>query len=255
VLILGGFLITEEAYQPMCSWLRQQTQQPVELVPANRFDWLLTSWAWGWRRLLDRAAAQAEALAARSATGKVTLIGHSSGGVMLRLFLADEAFAGRTYNGKRWTDRLYTLGSPHTAVRATPLRQMVDRRYPGACFADQVHYISVAGALAEADGSALSQRMAPGSYQAIAGRRDLEGDGLVPVQSALLRGSEPLAPVGMARLRWCSSGGGAEGEPVAQLRSKRSRLGIRAMAARMPRARINRAGTRAAPTRSSLAYW
>jgi hypothetical protein len=198
VLILGGFLITEEAYQPMCSWLREQTQQPVELVPANRFDWLLTSWAWGWRRLLDRAAAQAETLAARSATGKVTLIGHSSGGVMLRLFLADEAFAGRTYNGKRWADRLYTLGSPHTAVRATPLRQMVDRRYPGACFADQVHYISVAGALAEADGSALSQRMAPGSYQAIAGRRDLEGDGLVPVQSALLRGSELITLPGVA---------------------------------------------------------
>jgi hypothetical protein len=117
---------------------------------------------------------------------------------MLRLFLADEAFAGRTYNGKRWTDRLYTLGSPHTAVRATPLRQMVDRRYPGACFADQVHYISVAGALAEADGSALSQRMAPGSYQAIAGRRDLEGDGLVPVQSALLRGSELITLPGVA---------------------------------------------------------
>jgi len=30
---------------------------------------------------------------------------------------------------------------------------MVALRYPGAYFADQVHYISVAGALAEADGS------------------------------------------------------------------------------------------------------
>ena len=127
VLILGGFLITEEAYQPMCSWLQQHTQQPVELVPANRFDWLLTSWAFGWRRLLDRVAAQAEVLSARSATGKVTLIGHSSGGVMLRLFLADTPFAGRRYDGKRLADRLYTLGSPHTALRATPLRQMVDR--------------------------------------------------------------------------------------------------------------------------------
>ena len=198
MLILGGFLITEEAYQPMCSWLRQHTQQPVELVPANRFDRLLTSWAFGWRRLLDRVAAQAEALAKGSATGKVTLIGHSSGGVMLRLFLADDAFAGRVYNGKRWADRLYMLGSPHTAVRATALRQMVDRRYPGACFADQVHYISVAGALSAADGSALSQRMAPGSYQAIAGCRDLEGDGLVPVQSALLRDSEPITLPGVA---------------------------------------------------------
>jgi len=198
VLILGGFLITEEAYQPMCSWLRQHTQQEVELVPANRLDWLLTSWAWGWRRLLDRVAERAEALAARSPTGRVTLIGHSSGGVMLRLFMADDPFEGRIYSGTRWADRLYTLGSPHTAVRATPLRAMVDRRYPGACFADRVHYIAVAGALAAGDGSGLSERMGPRSYQAIAGRTDLEGDGLVPVCSALLDGAEPITLQGVA---------------------------------------------------------
>ena len=205
VLILGGFLITDEAYQPMCSWLRQHTQQPVELVPASRFDWLLTSWAFGWRRLLDRVAARAEALAAHSATGRVTLIGHSSGGVMLRLFLADDLFAGRRYNGRQWANRLYSLGSPHTAVRATPLRQLVDRRYPGATFADTVDYVSVAGALNPGDGSALSERMASRSYQAIAGRSDLDGDGLVPVQSALLRGSEAITLPGVAH-------GGAFGE-------------------------------------------
>jgi hypothetical protein len=198
VLILGGFLITEEAYQPMCSWLQQHTQHEVELVKATRFDWLLTSWAWGWRRLLDRVAERAEVLAARSPTGRVTLIGHSSGGVMLRLFLANDPFAGRTYNGTRWVDRLYTLGSPHTAVRATPLRAMVDRRYPGARFADRVHYIAVAGALAPGEGSGLSARMGPRSYQAIAGRIDLEGDGLVPVQSALLDGAEAITLPGVA---------------------------------------------------------
>jgi hypothetical protein len=211
VLILGGFLIGAEAYQPMCSWLRDRTQQPVQSVPANRFDWLLTSWSFGWRRLLDRMALQAEALASASSTGKITLIGHSSGGVMLRLFLSDDPFAGRRYDGKRWADRLYTLGSPHTAVRATPLRAMVDRRYPGAYFADAVHYVSVAGALAPGDGTPLSQRMAPSSYRAIAGRTDLDGDGLVPVQSALLAGSEMVTLQGVAHAaafgdRWYGSG-------------------------------------------------
>ncbi len=205
VLILGGFLIGEEAYQPMCRWLQERTQQPVDLVSASRFDWLLTSWSFGWARLLDRAARQAQALAERSPTGKITLIGHSSGGVMLRLFLADEPFAGRRYNGKRWADRLYTLGSPHTAVRATPLRQMVDRRYPGAWFADAVHYIAVAGELAPEQGAPLSRRMGPRSYQAIAGRTDLAGDGLVPVPSALLQGAEPITLAGVAH-------GGAFGE-------------------------------------------
>jgi hypothetical protein len=198
VLILGGFLIAEEAYQPMGSWLRQQTHQPVAVVPANRFDWLLTSWAFGWRRLLDRVEQQAQALAEQSPTGKVTLIGHSSGGVMLRLFLADDPFAGRTYNGQRWANRLYTLGSPHTALRATALRAMVDRRYPGAFFADAVSYVSVAGDLAEVDGSALSRRMAASSYRAIAGSQALQGDGLVPVQSAHLHGSTAITLAGVA---------------------------------------------------------
>ncbi len=42
-LILGGFLITPEAYGPM--------------APASHGDWLLTSWSLGWTRLLDRVQA------------------------------------------------------------------------------------------------------------------------------------------------------------------------------------------------------
>ena len=198
ILILGGFLITEEAYQPMCRWLEQRSGQPVRLVPASRLDWLLTVGAWGWRRLLDRTAALAEELAAASPTGRITLIGHSSGGVMLRLFLGAEPFQGRIYNGVVVADRLICLGSPHTALRATPLRQMVDRRYPGACFADAVQYISVAGDLNLADGSATARRLAPGSYRAICGSEAVAGDGLVPVDSACLRGSRRLVLQGVA---------------------------------------------------------
>jgi hypothetical protein len=47
--------------------------------------------------------------------------------------------------------------------------------------------------------------MGPRSYQAIAGRTDLAGDGLVPVPSALLQGAEPITLAGVAH-------GGAFGE-------------------------------------------
>jgi len=198
IVILGGFLITAEAYQPMRRWLEQRCGQPVLLVPATRLDWLFTVGAWGWRRLLDRTAALVEELAAGSPTGKVTLIGHSSGGVMLRLFLGGEPFAGRVYNGVELVDRLFCLGSPHTALRATPLRQLVDRRYPGACFADAVEYVSVAGDLTLVDGSATARRLAPGSYRAISGSEAVAGDGLVPVGSACLQGSRQLVLPGVA---------------------------------------------------------
>ena len=192
ILILGGFLITDEAYQPMLRWLEQHSAQPVRLVPATRLDWLFTVAGWGWRRLLDRTASLAQELAAASPTGKITLIGHSSGGVMLRLFLGPEPFEGRVYNGAAVADRLICLGSPHTALRATALRQLVDRRYPGACFADAVQYVSVAGDLNLADGSATARRLAPGSYRAISGSDHVPGDGLVPVRSACLQGSRQL---------------------------------------------------------------
>jgi hypothetical protein len=211
ILILGGFLITAEAYAPMCRWLAAQNSgQPVRLVPASRFDWLLTVGAFGWRRLLDRTAALAEELAAASPTGKVTLIGHSSGGVMLRLLLGSEPFAGRIYGAVAQANRLICLGSPHTALRATPLRQLVDRRYPGCFFADAVDYVSVAGDLSLADGSATARRLAPGSYRAISGREDAAGDGLVPVASACLAGSRTIVLPGVAHggafgTRWYGS--------------------------------------------------
>ena len=200
VLILGGFLIGVEAYGPMAQGLEARLGQPVQVVPATRLDWLATVGRWGWARLLDRVDQLAQDLATRSPTGRITVIGHSSGGVMLRLWLSEEPFAGRRYGGKRWADRLISLGSPHTALRATALRQWVDRQLPGAFCAPEVRYAAVAGRLDPASplASATSRRLAARSYAAICGDRAAEGDGLVPVSSALLAGAEPLVLDGVA---------------------------------------------------------
>lgn len=193
VVIFGGFLITEEAYAPMASWIRSRHGAEVRVIPASRFDWMLTSWAAGWTRLLDRVHHQVTTLAEQSPTGRVTLIGHSSGGVMLRLYLSDEPFAGRTYAGANHCNQLITLGSPHQAQRGTRLRLMVDRKFPGTPF-PAVDYVSVAGTLdlGSANASPFSKRSALGSYRSIAGTDAVEGDGLVPVSSALLANARAL---------------------------------------------------------------
>jgi alpha-beta hydrolase superfamily lysophospholipase len=116
----------------MVERLQQWSRQPVQLVPVSKAEWLLTVFAFGWARILDRVHITAAALARHSPTGRVTLIGHSSGGIMLRLFLDDAPFQGRRYDGKALADRLVMLGSPHTALKATALRQMVQRRLPGS---------------------------------------------------------------------------------------------------------------------------
>jgi hypothetical protein len=198
ILILGGFLISPETYRPMVEQLERLSGQPVRLVPVGRAEWLLTVFAFAWARILDRVAGAARQLASQSPSGRITLIGHSSGGIMLRLFLDDAPFQGRRYDGKAVASALVMLGSPHTALKATALRQLVARRLPGAAFAQQVHYLSVAGDLDLAEASPLAQRLAPTAYRNSSGDPHDRGDGLVPVASALLEGSTPLVLPGVA---------------------------------------------------------
>jgi len=202
VLILGGFLITPEAYSPMVQVLSRCTGQPVQLVEVTRPQWLLTLWAVGWARILDRVTTLATELAQASPTGKITLIGHSSGGILLRLFLSDLPFQGRCYSGRRLANRLICLGSPHTALKATPLRAMVNRELPGAYHAEEVHYVSVAGAVnlnpSAGEASDMARRLAPTAYRNSTGHADDCGDGLVPVSGALLAGSQPIVLEGVA---------------------------------------------------------
>ena len=42
IVILGGFLISPEAYAPMVERLQQRSRQPVQLVPVSKAEWLLT---------------------------------------------------------------------------------------------------------------------------------------------------------------------------------------------------------------------
>ena len=193
VVILGGFLITEEVYQPTADWLIKQGVTDAKVVSVSRYDWLLTSWGFGWRRVLDRVAEHVQLLQSTSPTGRVTLIGHSSGGVMLRLYLSDQPFQGRTYGGASRCDRLISLGSPHQAIRATPLRAMVDRSCPG-CHEPGVDYVAIAGELNlnSTTASVFSRRSAKDSYRRISGSVDVSGDGLVPIDSALLCGARYL---------------------------------------------------------------
>jgi hypothetical protein len=198
IVILGGFLIEPPAYAPMAERLETLSGQPARLVPVGKPEWTLTVFAFAWARILDRVARVVGELASSSPTGRVTLIGHSSGGIMLRLFLAEEPFQGRRYDGKALADTLVMLGSPHTALKATVLRRMVEQRWPAAAYAERVRYVSVAGDLDLAEASPLARRLAPTAYRNSTGDPDDRGDGLVPVRSALLEGSTPIVLPGVA---------------------------------------------------------
>jgi pimeloyl-ACP methyl ester carboxylesterase len=197
IVIIGGFLSYAWVYRIMQQELSTWTGRPVSIADIPGHDWLLAVNSLGWARLLaglDRAVQRA----ARSAPGeKITLIGHSAGGVLARLYLSPEPFLGRSYRGLERINHLITLGSPHYSLgswqRGGQLSRFVEKRCPGAYFQSDVRYSSFAGKFLRGDraGSA-SERWAYKRYKEICGLGDIWGDGLIPIQSASLKGSEQV---------------------------------------------------------------
>ena len=190
VVIIGGFLATRRHYWEMQPALEKLVRQKVYVVPTTRLDWVLATRPLGWGRILKKLDRTVRKVLARTGAEKVVLVGHSTGGVVGRLYLSPEPFRGRTYDGKKIVRALVTLGSPHRNDRGLVMRRWVDRTYPGAYFAPAVRYVSVAGRALVGDLNGKSHdRAAYRSYEYLCGQGGVWGDAVVPLCSALLEGS------------------------------------------------------------------
>ena len=187
---MGGFLVTSEAYFQIKNFLEVSCNRVVYIVDVTRCDWLKSNTINGWIDILDKVQKVVSEVICETKTEKIDFIGHSSGGIMLRLYMSDQLFGGKKYNGKLITENLITLGSPNQALRATKLRKFVDKEFPGNFF-KEVNYISVGGRvdIRSKDASLLTKVLARRSYESITGEFNCEGDGLVPLSSSLLPGS------------------------------------------------------------------
>jgi len=165
----------------------------VYIVNVTRLDWLNSSNIKGWINILDKVHEIVSRILYDKRAKKIDFIGHSSGGIMLRLYLSDQLFGGMRYNGKSIAENLITLGSPNQALRATKLRKFVDKEYPGSFF-NEVNYISVGGVvdIQSKEAYLLTKFLGRRSYKSISGDFYSEGDGLVPLSSSLLKGSHQV---------------------------------------------------------------
>lgn len=202
IVLLGGFASPSAIYTGFRDLLAERSGQPVWVVPIQTLDWLPSIVPGGWLLLLTKLQQSVQEALRHSTTGKVTLIGHSAGGVLARLYLAPEPFMGRTFGGIEYVDQLVTLGSPHNNqqrwLHGGLMSRWIERRYPGA-FYRQVRYLSVAGRLVRGDRrGSLLERNAYRFYDRIAGQGDAWGDGLIPVQAALLEGAEQIVLEGVS---------------------------------------------------------
>jgi hypothetical protein len=229
IVIMGGFLSFPAVYRRMRETLAELAGQQVWVVEAFIHDWILAVAPIGWKRLLDKLQRTVLRAVRESSTGKVTLVGHSSGGVVGRLYLSPVPFLGVAYRGLEHVDHLITLGSPHHNERGTRMREWVDETYPGAFFAPQVDYTSVAGRAVQGNRhGSFRERCAYLFYRRLCGDGNVWGDGLVPEESALLQSSRQICLDGVSHFagvglwygadgvisRWWSADGWTPSEPT-----------------------------------------
>ena len=209
VLIIGGFLTSPFFYRPMRARLMRRGAAAIVVANVWTVDWLLAG-VRGLGPIVGRAADALSAATAiaeaspRSRGAPVLVVGHSAGGIIARVLTARQPFAGRRHDRAPQVGALVTLGSPHHVLTSRfagrhigdAAARFADRMVPGAAFAPNVGYVSVASrAVVGRPAGAGRERVAFRLYQGLLherGARTIDGDGLVPVRSALLEGARQI---------------------------------------------------------------
>jgi pimeloyl-ACP methyl ester carboxylesterase len=206
---------TPGVYAGLRGELMRRCKRLVWVAPAKPYEWIAMVSRQGWSRPLDVLDETVRRAVQSAPGGKITLIAHSVGGLLARLYLSDRPFRGRIYAGRERVEHVITLGSPHFnrggLMRGGPLARWVEAELPGAFYAPEVRYTSVAGKwLRGTHFGPLMARLIYDIYDEIGGDGRAWGDGIVPVESALLSGAEHVILEGVSHFpyltdRWYGS--------------------------------------------------
>ncbi|HYM83892.1 MAG TPA: hypothetical protein VEY67_07065 [Candidatus Dormibacteraeota bacterium] len=205
VLILGGFLTSPPLYVALARRLRRRGAAEVLIGRAWTPDWVLAA-SRGLGPLVTRAgrglvrAGERAATSPRARGAPVLVVGHSAGGLLGRLLTSPVPYAGRQLGAAARIGALVTLGTPHhlsasadLGGRLAPLASaFTDAVIPGAAFAPHVGYVTVASrSIRGAPDGDQREQTAHRFYRGLLGDElsVAEGDGLIPVASALLDGA------------------------------------------------------------------
>ena len=207
VLILGGFLTAPPMYGRFVERLRARGAAGVVVANVWPPDWLIA----GVRGVgllttrSGRAALEARRLSRGvSAGAPLLVVGHSAGGITARLLTAVEPFPGQRFGAASMIGTIVSLGTPHRLAAGEGIGRRMNEVaaatanavVPGAFFAPQIGYVSVASRAICADPSGDGrERVANLLYRAIIGRAAVpgtEGDGMVPVAATQLAGARQV---------------------------------------------------------------
>ena len=207
VLILGGFLTAPPMYRPFAKRLRERGAADVVVSSVWTPDWLIAAGrgsaaitARSWRALVAASRVSDE----RSNGAPLLVVGHSAGGLIARLLTAAEPFPGRRFGAASRIGAIVTLGTPHAlsggAGVGRRLNEIVagaaEAAVPGAFHSPEIGYVSVASRAIRGDPAGTGrERVAYLLYRSVMGRAAVSGtpgDGLVPVEAAMLTGARRI---------------------------------------------------------------
>lgn len=213
IIVVGGVTALPRDYREFGRTLREISGSEVYVVPLTPLDWV-TGYFRGFGQLVFEIATTVDRALLESKSDKVILIGHSAGGIACRVYLGgDPPYGGRRYSGHRRVSHLITLGSPHVVRKSKVLApvQRVNKLFPDALHKESgLVYRSVAGNAV--DGTA--SRKARKRYGRMVEDGRVAGDGVAPVEAALLPGSEPVILDGVYHNRRVGHWYGADRETV-----------------------------------------
>jgi triacylglycerol esterase/lipase EstA (alpha/beta hydrolase family) len=197
-IILPGYLAGAIAYLPLQASLNQQGI-PTTTVPLVPRSWWVTIGGRPVSPILQALDQTIQQVTAQYGVSQVNLIGHSAGGWIARIYLGEEPYCGKVWQGKSRVHTLITLGTPHSSLERWTKRNLefVNLSYPGA-FHPDVRYVCVAGkAIYGQKSLRFGEWFTYQSYQLTCGQGDCWGDGITPVSSAHLSGAENLTLEGV----------------------------------------------------------
>ncbi|MDQ3911079.1 MAG: hypothetical protein M3305_04775 [Actinomycetota bacterium] len=191
IVLVGGLMSLPWRYRNLAQILREISGSAVYVASITPLDWILGRIR-GYGQLVFEVATTVDRALLESDSEKAVLLGHSAGGLLCRVYIGgDPPYGGRRYSGHRRVSRLITLGSPHAVAHTKSLAPIaqVNELFPGALHEPAgLKYISVAGGAAN---GATSPRVRK-RYERLIEDGRVAGDGIVPVESALLPGSETI---------------------------------------------------------------
>ena len=191
IVIVGGATWWPNSYRDLANTLRDISGSEVHVAPITPLDWALGYFK-GFGQLVFEVASTVDRALLGAETKRAVLVGHSAGGLACRVYIGGSPpYGGRRYSGHRRVERLITLGTPHNVgqtKRLAPIARINDL-FPGALHAEGgLRYLSVAGDAVDGTSSAKARKR----YGRFVEDGGVGGDGVVPVEAALLPGSEEI---------------------------------------------------------------